>query len=348
VQPNSFEIGTVELRTKKKFTSTLLRKIGRMKFPKPAISNALLPAVVLAFLTGCQKQTTSGENSSSKPVTESRQSIQASDLDSQFLDDKLPTAASEAKKVLNSRKSLMLNGTTLTVGPVGGHRTLTIVANNLSLLNGAKIITNGNNLVLIANSMDFNNSAGIVAFSSTDAKADLGKPGADGGRVEIFATSSVSGAIHISLVGQNGGDGTPGVKGAPGARGTKGSRGVDHVLDCASGAGKGGTGATGGTGTPGAPGNQGGDGGQLVLRAAAIPDHDSHFVFERGKSAGGSGGAGGAGGDAGPGGEGGDKSTYCGPGQGGDPGQPGSCGAPGGPGAAGKPSGDAILEQKAD
>lgn len=344
----SFDIGTVELRTKQNSVSTLLTKIGRMKYSKTACSSAFLSAVFVAFLSGCQKQTTFNQNSSSTPVNESRQSIHASDLDSQFLDDKLPTAASEVKKVLNNRKSLILNGTTLTVGPVGGHRTLTIVANNLSLLNGAKIITNGNNLVLIANSMDFNNSAGIVAFSDSDAKGDLGKPGADGGRVEIFATSSVSGAIHISLVGQNGGDGSPGVKGAPGARGTKGSGGVDHVFDCASGAGKGGTGATGGTGTPGAPGNPGGDGGQLVLRAAAIPDHDSHFVFEKAKSAGGSGGAGGPGGDAGPGGEGGDKSTYCKPGQGGDPGLPGSPGAAGGPGASGKPSGDVILEQKAD
>jgi hypothetical protein len=117
-----------------------------MKYSKTACSSAFLSAVFVAFLSGCQKQTASSQNSSSTPVNESRQFIRASDLDSQFLDDKLPTAASEVKKVLNNRRSLILNGTTLTVGPVGGHRTLTVVANNLSLLNGAKIITNGNNL----------------------------------------------------------------------------------------------------------------------------------------------------------------------------------------------------------
>lgn len=272
-------------------------------------------------------------------VTEKGQTLQVSDLPSTFLETIDTSSDSAVTNTVKSRVPLVLDNTTLTIGPVGGNRSVTIATSKLTLINGARIVTNGNNLSLIANEMDFNSSGGIDSFSDETSKASTGNPGSDGGSVEIYATKTVFGSIRVSLPGQAGADGKPGIPGQNGIPGPRGNNGVDGFMNCAHGGTDGGQGATGGTGGVGGDGTPGGNGGDLQLRGEAVKDQASHFSFQAPPGPGGTGGPGGAGGDGGPGGEGGSGSSECGGGHGGPKGAPGQPGGKGNDGPSGKSSG---------
>jgi len=311
------------------------------------VSGVTLIALCLGatvLLTCCTQTQSDGNQAASKTIQIANKSISSSDL-SQFLSP-VPSSVDAATKALNNLPSLILDGTTLTVGPPGGHQSLTIAADTFEMLNGSRIVTNGNNLVLVANEMNFNNSGGIDSFYGATKKASAETAGLDGGQVVIFPTKAINGTININLAGQAGGDGSPGGKGPDGAPGPKGSDASDKAFGCGSGGGDGGTGKDGLQGYLGKPGAPAGNGGTLVLRAAAIPGHINHFVFQKEIASGGAGGPGGPGGNGGPGGIGGSGSKFCGGGHGGNPGQPGPQGLQGAAGANGKPSPDPTLDQR--
>jgi hypothetical protein len=90
---------------------------------------------------------------------------------------------------------LTLNGSTLTLGPVGAGRTVTITCRPLRLTNGARIITNGNHLVLAALDARFGDNAGIVSFASENSKAAATTNGASGGKVRINVLQKFSGSL---------------------------------------------------------------------------------------------------------------------------------------------------------
>jgi hypothetical protein len=282
---------------------------------------------LLSVLIGCF-----GGSISSEPITEdieNRPAILVSDLPSKFLDAVDTSSESSIKNKLKNQDSLTLDGTTLTVGNVGDNRTVMLACQRLKMINGARIVTNGNQLGIIALDMEFNNSGGIDSFYGDTAKADTDKQGSNGGRVEIYSLNPVSGSLRISLPGQVGGSGTQGAAGQNGNPGPRGSDGVDHPFDCASGGGDGGPGTPGAAGSPGKPGKAGGNGGDLLLQGGAAKDAESHFPYQASPGAGGTGGPGGAGGAGGPGGQGGSGSGHC---SGGHPGLNGAPGAPGPPG----------------
>ena len=271
-------------------------------------------------------------------ISKTGMAIQVSDLPSTFLEAIDTSSDNAVTNTLKSRVPLALDNTTLTIGPVGGNLSVTLAASKLSLVNGARIVTNGNNLSLIANEMDFNGSGGIDSFSNDTSKATTGN-GSDGGRVEVYATKKVYGSIRVSLPGQTGADGKPGGQGNPGAAGSRGDNGVDGLFDCRRGGTDGGQGGTGGQGLPGGDGTSGGIGGDLVLRGEAVKDQASHFSFQAPPGPGGAGGPGGPGGAGGPGGEGGSGSGHCGGGHGGLNGLAGPAGPSGNNGPNGKSSG---------
>jgi hypothetical protein len=109
-----------------------------------------------------------------------------------------------------------LNGSILTLGPVGAGRTVTIACRTLRLMNGARIITNGIHLVLVALNARLGDNAGISSFSPDGVKAAPSANGLSGGKVRINVLQSFSGSLHVSLPGQNGGDGSGGGQGASG------------------------------------------------------------------------------------------------------------------------------------
>jgi hypothetical protein len=301
------------------------------------MSTALL--VTAALVGGCNS------HKSVAPVTtESRPNIQISDLPKKFLEPIDTTSESSIKAALKSRESLTLDGTTLTVGPVGGNSTVTLAFDTLTMTNHARIITNGNNLSILATNLAFNNNDGIASFVTDTPKPAAAAPGSDGGKVEIYSTNPVDGSLRIFLPGQVGGDGIPGADGAPGTQGRRGDNGVNAMLSCARGGTDGAQGNPGAQGAQGGTGGPGGNGGNLVLQGQAVTSHESHFPYQAAPGAGGAGGAGGGGGAGGPGGEGGSGSTYCGGGHGGPPGTPGLHGPPGQGGDSGKSSGSLKLE----
>jgi hypothetical protein len=304
----------------------------------------VLLLVGTAFLVGCTSNRSVDPREERNPVIENRQAIEVSDLPSKFLDPIDTSSQSAIESNLKSRDSLTLDGTTLTVGPSKGNRTVTLACNRLKLLNGARIITNGNQLTLVAMNMEFNNSEGIDSFSAANIKADKGVQGADGGRVEIYATKGVYGSVRISLPGQGGGDGAAGGVGSGGLGGARGANGVDGFLNCSHGGRDGDPGGAGGQGLPGDAGASGGNGGDLVLHGEAAKDNQSHFSYQAPAGTGGMGGAGGPGGPGGPGGEGGSGSSFCGGGHGGPSGAPGPQGVAGSNGSNGKSSGNLHVE----
>jgi hypothetical protein len=109
---------------------------------------------LLSVLIGCF-----GGSISSEPITEdieNRPAILVSDLPSKFLDAVDTSSESSIKNKLKNQDSLTLDGTTLTVGNVGDNRTVTLACQRLKMINGARIVTNGNQLGIIALDMEFN------------------------------------------------------------------------------------------------------------------------------------------------------------------------------------------------
>jgi len=281
-------------------------------------------------------KSTTGQSSPENVVNLYGQSMKASDLPPDLTNPVQEDSADQVSQQLSQRNSLTLNGTTLTVGQPGEGRTLTIACRTLRMSNGAKIITNGNHLVLISLDARFGENAGIVSFIPETAKAAQVADGVSGGKVRIKAMQNVSGGLRVSLPGQNGGDGAPGGQGPTGQPGNRGANAVDGALSCRSGGQDGGQGGQGGKGGPGSPGGKGGDGGELILEAMAATNAGI-IDFSAAAGQGGQGGSGGTGGPGGPGGEGGSGSAFCGGGHGGPNGPPGAQGDPGTGGATGQP-----------
>jgi hypothetical protein len=266
------------------------------------------------------------------------QSIQVSDLPSGIADPVSDDSPSEETKQLQQRSSLALNGTTLVIGAPGEGRTVTIGCNTLRMTNGARIITNGNRLVILCLKTLFGDNSGIMSFSPGMPKAGIGAVGLGGGSVRIAAINSFSGDLRVSLVGQDGGDGAPGAQGNPGPAGERGANSVQGFPGCSSGGQDGKPGGQGARGSNGGTGGAGGDGGELILEEKAAKNF-KHVEFRGAGGKGGNGGTPGPGGSGGPGGEGGSGGGSCGGGHGGIPGPaglPGDSGTAGPDGKSGK------------
>ncbi len=297
---------------------------------------ALLVSLAVALLGKNGQQATAIPDTPEVAATIPAQQVQLSDLPSDLLNPVQGDSASEITAQLKQRGSLTLNGSTLTLGPVGANRTVTIACRTLRLTNGAKIVTNGNHLVLVALNARFGDNAGINSFSKETAKAAVGTNGVNGGKVRINVLQNFSGSLHVSLPGQSGGDGGTGTQGAGGPPGNRGANAVKGLVDCRSGGQDGGQGGQGAKGTTGGTGGNGADGGELVLEAVAAANGGLvDFDAEGGK--GGAAGPGGAGGPGGPGGEGGSGDGPCGGGHGGAAGLAGPVGDSGVAGTNGKP-----------
>ncbi len=231
--------------------------------------------------------------------------------------------------------TLTLDGSTLTVGPVGADKTTSLNVKELKLVNGSRIVTNGNKLKITASRITSYDGQ-IISFLPNNSRAPdsplgvPGKAGADGGTVEIDA-AELQGRLSIELPGQNGGSGGRGFDGVAGPAGARGNDGADHLFDCAHGGGDGRAGGDGSPGTSGAPGGAAGSGGTLTLRGG-IKTQQNSILFSGAPGVPGVGGSGGGGGAPGLGGQGGSGSVYC---RGGHPGPDGRAGANGSPGASG-------------
>ena len=209
---------------------------------------------------------------------------------------------------LHKKGSLKLHGTKMTLPP-GAERSFTIAADTIYLSDGATVITNGNDLDVIANRIVSTGGSKIASFLPDNLKSvgttqeGKGNPGQTGGRVTLWVTNAVEGTTRVYLPGQEGAVGSAGATGAQGAKGERGANAVQGMWpNCSSGGQDGKPGAAGNPGGPGRAGGDGGSGGNLILRGKAAVEK-SAFIFS---APGGKGGAGGAGGVGGPGGPGGD------------------------------------------
>jgi len=242
-------------------------------------------------------------------------------------------------KALSRKGSLVLDGSKLTVAPIGANVSLTLAVQTLTLSHGAQIITNGNNLTIQAVSIVGGGS--IIAFRPEDrtpppsATGQSGVPGHAGGNVFLDVENGIDGNLTVDLTGQNGGAGGPGGPGPGGQAGVRGANAVEGLFDCRSGGGDGGPGAQGGQGQAGGNGGDGGSGGDLFISRALEPQ-ESRIIRALNGGALGSPGQGGPGGPGGPGGEGGSGSLKCSGGHGGPQGPPGTAGPNGNPGSPGK------------
>lgn len=220
-----------------------------------------------------------------------------------------------------------------------------LALDRLELRHGARIITNGNTLVIFVNTLVSDNGK-ILSFDTGMQKAMAGAPavglggsgnpgttGLAGGLVSIHIIQSLEGQLHVALSGQTGGDGSAGNQGQKGSPGSRGADGQDGPLGvagigwCKQGGQDGGPGGQGFAGGAGGSGGAGGDGGILELyNVGASPIPSSAYDFIANPGGGGSNGTGGPGGPGGDGGSGGSGTTYCGGGHGGSTGQTGNSG----------------------
>jgi hypothetical protein len=242
-------------------------------------------------------------------------------------------------KALTSKGSLVLDGSTFTVAPIGANISLTLAVHTLTLSHGARIITNGNNLTIQA--VNIVGGGSLIAFKPDERKPPAaatgqgGVAGHPGGTVFLDVEGGIDGNLAVDLTGQDGGDGGPGGPGPGGQAGARGANAVEGLFDCRSGGGDGGPGGQGGQGQAGGNAGDGGHGGELIV-AKAIKAQE--FRINRSLEGGSPGlpGQGGPGGPGGPGGEGGSGSLKCGGGHGGPQGPPGPVGAAGNKGSPGK------------
>jgi hypothetical protein len=242
---------------------------------------------------------------------------------------------------LSARGSLTLDHSTLTLAGLGANVTVSLSVHTLTLINGARIVTNGNGFRLQAVRIIVSNGS-LLSFADKDltppdaAPGVGGKDGLNGGEVLLRAESGIAGALRVFLPGQNGGRGGPGPGGAQGQPGNRGSNGVQGLVDCRSGGGDGGTGGQGLPGGVGAKGGNAGNGGNVVL-AGKLATLAASIQFDAPKGNFGPGGLGGPGGPGGPGGQGGSGTASCSGGHGGAQGPPGPAGPAGPHGDEGKP-----------
>jgi hypothetical protein len=247
----------------------------------------------------------------------------------------------EVAASLSGQPAIVLDGATLSItSPTqGSGRTLAL--SRLELKNGAKIVTHGINLEIVALAVA-SDSGAIIAFDGAEKKipgeAALGSNGTSGlsaGTVVIDGALNANDVLRVDLSGQSGQAGGIGTTGPAGAMGPRGDNGADHLFDCARGGGNGGPGSPGGKGGRGGAGGQGGDGGRLILRGAIAAQRAQVDLIARG-GAGGAEGKPGIGGPGGPGGPGGNGTTYCRGGSAGPRGAQGEFGDPGDKGKEGK------------
>ena len=264
------------------------------------------------------------------------QNVQLADLPAELLNPVQADSAAELAAQLKQRGSLTLNGSTLTVGAPGAGRTVSIACRTLRLMNGGRIITNGNHLVLTALKAQFGDNSGINSFSAQTLKADPAVNGIGGGKIRINVLQSFSGALRVFLPGQSGGEGAAGTQGSGGPQGSRGADAVKGLFDCRSGGQDGSPGGQGSKGGTGGAGGIGGDGGELILEAVAASNRNL-VDFEAPGGRGGLAGGGGPGGPGGPGGQGGSGDGLCGGGRPGAKGPGGPQGDPGPAGAGGQP-----------
>lgn len=280
------------------------------------------------------------------------------------------TVAQEAKKPLPAKMSVAdfkarlneggtfsLSGGDLILAPADFAQDTTyfLALDTLELKNGARIVTNGNTLVVFANKVVSEDGA-IVTFRASDRKAAGGappapvSPGVPGRLVSFHVIQQIQGILHVDLTGQDGGDGGAG---RPGAAGTMGVKGESCVYDirpppffcnCRRGGGGGGPGTPGGMGERGGDGGNGGSGGILeLINVGTAPLPIASYTFKADAGRPGVGGVGGPGGQGGEGGLGGDGGGCCGNGPRGAPGANGQPGAPGNSGAVPN-NGQAIVK----
>jgi hypothetical protein len=259
---------------------------------------------------------------------------------------------------LRKAGDIELCGNDLKVGAepdYGAHLYLFLACDRFSLLDGARLVTNGHKIVILCNVFESRNG-GILSFLSEHAKAEngapgigesapgaAGSPGESGGMVSIHILRQFIGTLDADLSAQAGGDGG---SGSLGRRGEAGAAGLDSLTKvmvegyppipyprCVRGAQ---TGHKGGTGFPGGNGGNGGSGGHggilEILNAGPTTIPTSVLTFISRGGLGGAGGAGGLGGAGGPGGSGG-RGSFSGrcakPGAEGNPGAEGSVGEKG-------------------
>ena len=244
-----------------------------------------------------------------------------------------------------------LSGGDLTLGSPDYHNDhiVYMALDTLELKNGARIVTNGNTLVLFLNHL-VSEDGSIVTFTTGNGTASGGGPGTAGepgvpGRVAaVHVIQSVAGILHVDLSGQNGGPGGNGISGLTGQSGVKGDQSVSGMVDCSKGGGNGSPGAGGGVGGTGGDGGAGGAGGLLELyNVGATPIPAVSYTFIARPGSGGARGTGGPGGPGGKGGDGGDGSRFC------NGGSPGPNGATGQNGPDGRPgptpnAGNAVVK----
>ena len=259
------------------------------------------------------------------------------------VEKRLPPGASvlELKTMLAGQPTIVLDGATLTITSPRSGSSRTIAVKTFELRNGARIVTNGINFELDANSI-VSDRGQIVSFADAErhvaTKPEAGVSGRSGlsaGTVVINGALNMTDILNILLPGQDGQDGGNGVKGTNGAAGPRGENGVDHLFDCAHGGGNGGAGAQGGTGGTGGDGGAGGNGGRVILRGN-IAQQRVQIQFSAPGGKGGDAGSPGPGGTGGPGGQGGSGSLHCSGGAAGPSGKDGFSGAPGHPGSGGQ------------
>jgi hypothetical protein len=245
---------------------------------------------------------------------------------------------------LGERQDIILDAATLFL-PVKNQPTeVSLFARKLIFKNGARIITNGNNLRIHALAI-YSDSADpgrpdILSFEDGSAPPPPNEPGRAGSNGRPGGTLTMVGSldarvrIRIRLNGQDGGSGSAGANGHDGTKGARGSNASDRLVGCGS---SGGDGATGSPGEDGGSGGGGGDGGIGGLLQLAGPITRQLARVELNNPGGhpGSGGGGGHGGRGGEGGEGGSGSVYCGGGHGGNRGVDGRQGNPGPDGQSG-------------
>lgn len=266
--------------------------------------------------------------------------------------------ADELKAHLKAGGSLILDGTTLTIGKADFDRNTEaiLVCDEIELRNGATIVTGGSLLILFCNRFKSQDGR-IVSFAETDLTAApgsngsqgspgsgagspgvAGRPGDHGGIVNILVFEELEGFLNVDLRGQSGGDGGTGGSGGQGRKGARGRDGVDEMLWCASGGQSGHQGERGGAGGNGGNGGTGGQGGTLLLYSiGGDPVDEANFKYTAPGGAGGKGGPGAAGGPGGEGGDGGSGSKFC---SGGGPGPTGLAGPAGQRGSDGDTGAD--------
>lgn len=231
---------------------------------------------------------------------------------------------------------------------------------NWNTLRASKIVTNGYELTIDADSID--EDLTVVAFEFPASAGPSGQPGALGANggykqgggsgypgspgqkgadgvhakpILIRVRGAINANLNVDNTGQTGGAGGKGGDGGPGGSGGQGEASRSGVFDCAAGPGYGGKGGNGGDGAVGGDGGIGGNAGLVDVKYSSRGER-SAITLVRNGGMGGHAGVGGRGGAAGAGGPEGASGGRCASaGRNGQAGQAGANGQLGRPGSSG-------------